>query len=1254
MRSLILVCLLLGGWLTSASAADTYTFNVASGDWNTPGNWLVNSGANVGNTLPSTADDVTIPLNDTVTAANDGSNGISGFIYNIAANNLTVQGTLILKADQPTSIQGQLQIGNNLTVNGTVNVGGQTAGNSNDLITFQSASPTISGTGTINILGGGSYNIPTITLSDGSTLTALGIQFVCQNLTLTQNSQAIAPVIDSSTTPGTIQTPGTEAEFIIGAGATLTLNRAATLNCLNGVSLTNSNSGVLTLVDTAQISWPDNPPTNTGVFSTAGNLNWEVSSATTTAITGASVSRLGGTLSITVAPSRSISDKDNFYLFYNTFFQSNLYLNSDFTTITTNPTAITYTTKGASDTSFPFTVSLANATVTIDALSASPKYGDVLSPTVHRNGPIYPTPTWTTSDPTVIAINASNQPVVTGVGIATITAHTPADNSYLSGNGSLQITTTKRTVTVSAADQSRVYGAANPTNSLNVSGLAPSDTVSALGTPTYFYASPATATTAPGTIGITVLLPANPDYTFAYGPSGTLTITQAPQTISFPALANLPPTQTFVLPQFSSAGLPISYSSSDITKASISVDGSGVSTLLAVAVTSSPINITATQAGNANYLPATAVVQPLTIGLITQSITGISATRSMFLGDVVNLPINATSGLPISYTFTPTTPAIISITGSNPPQLTALGTNGLDSTTIVVTASQPGNASYAAATPVQQTITVSKKPQTVTFTSPTLSSVTVLQTPTLAATSSSGETVTFTSSDLTKATISGSTLNALSPGTVTITASAPGDATYLTASATLNVTIVPQSPQVISGFSIPTTMSLNDILTLAATSNSGLAVTYVSSDSTIATISGTNNNILTAVGLGPVTITASQAGNAFYLAAANVTQSTTVNKRPQTVTFTSPATNSSVTVLQTPTLVATSSSSETVTFTSSDLTKATISGSTLNALSPGTVTITASVPGDATYQAASATISITIVPQSPQVISGFSIPATMTLNDTLTLAATSNSGLAVTYTSSDSTVATVSGTNNNILTAVGIGPVTITASQAGNAFYLPATNVTLSTIVNKLTQTVTFPGVGPLIIGQTGTLAATTPSGLAITYASSDTTIAQISGTTVTAIAPGTAVITATAAGDNTHQVGTATITLTVTNKLSQTVTFASIPNLTVGSTGTLVASSSAGLPITFTVSDGSIVTLSGTTVIGTQAGNTTITANQAGDATHLAASATQSVTVAAATAPPTTTPAGTAASGGGCGSGSGIACILGLLGLGLRRLRRA
>ncbi|NCY22721.1 hypothetical protein EBX31_12300, partial [bacterium] len=68
-----------------------------------------------------------------------------------------------------------------------------------------------------------------------------------------------------------------------------------------------------------------------------------------------------------------------------------------------------------------------------------------------------------------------------------------------------------------------------------------------------------------------------------------------------------------------------------------------------------------------------------------------------------------------------------------------------------------------------------------------------------------------------------------------------------------------------------------------------------------------------------------------------------------------------------------------------------------------------------------------------------------------TLGATSDSGLPVSYTSSNPYVATVSG---NTVTIVGVGSTVITASQAGDSNYLPATEATQTLTVQPVLSSV--------------------------------------------------------------------------------------------------------------------------------------------------------------------------------------------------------
>jgi hypothetical protein len=72
-------------------------------------------------------------------------------------------------------------------------------------------------------------------------------------------------------------------------------------------------------------------------------------------------------------------------------------------------------------------------------------------------------------------------------------------------------------------------------------------------------------------------------------------------------------------------------------------------------------------------------------------------------------------------------------------------------------------------------------------------------------------------------------------------------------------------------------------ITLGASASSSLAVSYSSSNPAVATVAG---NVLTIVGVGTTTITASQLGDTSYNPAPNVLQNITVNALPVTINLT--------------------------------------------------------------------------------------------------------------------------------------------------------------------------------------------------------------------------------------------------------------------------------------------------------------------------------------------------------------------------------
>ena len=274
------------------------------------------------------------------------------------------------------------------------------------------------------------------------------------------------------------------------------------------------------------------------------------------------------------------------------------------------------------------------------------------------------------------------------------------------------------------------------------------------------------------------------------------------------------------------------------------------------------------------------------------------------------------------------------------------------------------------------------------------------------------------------------------------------------------------------------------------------------------------------------------------------------------------------------------------------------------------------------------------------------------IGQTSTLTATATSGLPVSFVSGTPTVASISG---NVATGLILGSSQITAAQAGDTNWLAAPSVDQALAVGLQAQTITFPAIAALKVGETGTLTATASSGLAVTYTSSDTNIAQISGTTVVAIGPGTVTITANQAGNGTFAAATPITASLSVGKADQTITFSALStSIEVGASANLAASSSAGLAITYTSSAAAIARISGETVIGVAPGTATITASQAGNANYNPATdVTITVNVVAAPAGTTTGTPASSPQGGGCGAGSGIGLLLGLgawLSLGLRR----
>ena len=251
----------------------------------------------------------------------------------------------------------------------------------------------------------------------------------------------------------------------------------------------------------------------------------------------------------------------------------------------------------------------------------------------------------------------------------------------------------------------------------------------------------------------------------------------------------------------------------------------------------------------------------------------------------------------------------------------------------------------------------------------------------------------------------------------------------------------------------PTEMTVGDSHTLSATALGGAVAFAITGDA--ATLAG---NTLTAVQAGIVTITASQAGNGNYNAAANVTHTITINKATPTVTAW-------------PTIAA-------VTYGASLEQALVLVGG--EASVAGTFAITDSYNAADVPNAGTHTYNVTFTPSETNkynVVSGGT--ATLTVNkanqtitwdfadctllpgQTLELNATATCG-AMTYLVSGAAIS-VSGTT---LTAVAEGTASIKATHAGNENYnaIESPEYTITVSASGYTRTVTNGNYGTICL----------------------------------------------------------------------------------------------------------------------------------------------------------------------------------------------
>ena len=441
-------------------------------------------------------------------------------------------------------------------------------------------------------------------------------------------------------------------------------------------------------------------------------------------------------------------------------------------------------------------------------------------------------------------------------------------------------------------------------------------------------------------------------------------------------------------------------------------------------------------------------------------------------------------------------------------------------------------------------------------------------------------------------------VSGVGPGSAVITATSEGK------SATSTFSIVQGAVASVSVTPNPVTMVAKQTTQLAATARdasggvvSGKSVVWSSSNTAVASVS--SQGVVTAVGAGSTTITATIDG-------VSGTSAVTVSNVPVAkvdVTPVSPTINTGSSIQLATTVTDANGvvvTDRVVTWATSNAAIASVSSTgVVTGVLPGSATITATSEG----KSGSTTVSVTLVPVGSVTVAPNTLSLTPSQTGTLAATVTDANGAVVTnrpvtWTTSDAAIATVSQTG--VVTAVTPGSATITAatgSKSGTAAVTvsqtPVANVVVAPTSLALTQ------------GQTGTLTATVtdangaPLVRTVNWTSDHTNIATVSSAgLVTAVSPGSAVITADAGGKS----STASVTVTPVPIASVSVSPLTA-TLTVGQGTTLTATVTdangavaSSASVAWSSSNPGVAAVSSTGDVTTgSAGTATITASSGG-----------------------------------------------------------
>ncbi|MGO9203756.1 MAG: MBG domain-containing protein [Limisphaerales bacterium] len=501
--------------------------------------------------------------------------------------------------------------------------------------------------------------------------------------TLTTTATAASPVGSYSITASGAASSNYTISY---AGGTLTVNKAAlTITGTNASkvygaalpALTASYSGFVNGDTASSLTTPPALATTATAASPAGSYSITASGAASSNYT---ISYASGTLSVN--PAALTITAANASKVYGAALPALTasytgFVNGDTASSLTTPPALTTTATAASPVgsysisasgaaSSNYTISYASGTLTVNpaaltitAANANKVYGAALPAlTASYSGLVNgDTASSLTTPPALTTTATSASPV----GNYSISASGAASSNYTISYAAGTLTVNKAALTITAANASKVYGAALPALTASYSGLVNGDTASSLTTPPALTTT-ATAASPVGSYSITAGGAASPNYTFVYVP-GTLAVTQASTTGVLSSSGNpSPPGQAVTFSVSLSAAAPGAGTPTGTVQfeidgaaagAPVSLSG-GTASYITATLAQGSHTVAAEYAGDANFLGVTSLLaseEVITSSLVAGSVTIYRGATNGVKVSIANLLTNASDsdGNPITF-----------------------------------------------------------------------------------------------------------------------------------------------------------------------------------------------------------------------------------------------------------------------------------------------------------------------------------------------------------------------------------------------------------------------------------------------------------------------------------------------------------------------------------------------------------------------------------------------------------------------------